>query len=409
MQQINFMKLTRTVLATLASLMLLLYCNKDSLWDTNVPETENDPTASEIEGFIFRPALVDATDERVAALKLPEGFSISKFAETNVHPRILVVSAAGHLYYSDREAGTVSMLKDDNNDGRAESPVIVATLKGAHGLAIHQGIMYIATVTEIYKATVNGDGTVSAPSLIYEKLPDGGQHPNRTLKVGPDGMLYVSIGSSCNSCAETNPLHATMVRMDLGGKNATIFASGLRNTIGFDWHPQSGELWGMDHGIDWLGDNEQKEELNLLKQGGFYGWPYIYGEGKYNGGTRPPADSTYQQYLAKTTLPAQLYDAHAAPMQMIFYSSDKFGPNYQNDAFIAMRGSWNRSKPSGYKIVRIDFENGQPVKLEEFAGNFLADNNRSQFGRVVGMAAGKNGELFFSDDNNGIIYRVVRN
>ena len=400
--------LTKTLYVVLA-LSMLLYCSKDSLWDTTVPETEDEPTSSEIKGYIFRPALVSATNERVAQLKLPTGFSIHKFAETGGHPRILAISPAGNVYYSDKEAGTVTRLSNTDNDDSAEVKQVVATLKGAHGLSIHQGKMYIATVKEVYVSSINADGSLTTPALLISDLPDGGQHPNRTLAVGPDNMLYVSVGSTCNSCSETNPANATLLRYDLAGKNPIIYASGLRNTIGFAWHPASGNLWGMDHGIDWLGDNEQKEELNAIVQNKFYGWPYIYGEGKYNGMTRPPADSTYQQFLSKTQLPTLLYDAHSAPMQMAFYPGNNFGAEYTNDAFVAFRGSWNRSKPAGYKIVRVHFENGTPVRFEDFLSGFLVDNNRSQFARVVGVAVHPDGSLFISEDANGVIYRISKN
>lgn len=402
------MKKNQALWLTLLSLFALMYCGKDGLWDTTVPETEDDATASEIEGFIFRPASVDATDERVSRLKLPAGFSVSKYFETKVHPRILAVSEQGFVYYSDREAGTVSLITDPDKDGKGNAVTVVATLEGAHGLAIRNNNMYIATVREIYRAAINGDGTLGTPALLYDKLPDGGQHPNRTIGFDPAGNMYVSVGSTCNSCAETNPMNATIVRFDPSGNDPKIFASGLRNTIGFGWHPATGQLWGMDHGIDWLGDNQQHEELNAISDGKFFGWPYIYDDGKYNPGTRPPADSTYQQYLQKTVLPSLMYNAHAAPMQMAFYNKDQFGDAYRNNAFIAMRGSWNRSKPSGYEIVRVVFENGQPTKFESFVSGFLVDNNRSQFARLVGVAVHPDGSLLFCDDSNGVVYRVIK-
>jgi glucose/arabinose dehydrogenase len=390
--------------------ILIYSCTKDDdFWDWMIPETEDQPTSGQVNGYIFRPAIVPATAERVQQLKLPSGFKVSKFAEQLGKPRILAISPAGHVYTTDREAGIVMLLKDTNNDGVSDSKQTVATLPQAHGLAIHNGRMYIAAVREVYVAPINGDGTLGQPQLIMSNLPDAGQHPNRTLAVGPDNMLYLSIGSTCNSCDESNRLNATMVRSDLDGSNLTVYAKRLRNTIGFGWHPTTGEFWGMDHGIDWLGDDEQKEELNLIKQNANYGWPYIFGEGKYNPGDNPPGDTTYQQYLAITTLPTLLYDAHAAPMQMAFYTGSKFPQEYRNDAFVAMRGSWNRSKPSGYKVVRIHYENGKPVRIDDFLTGFLVDNNRSHFARLVGVAMHPDGSLLVSDDTNGVIYRVTYN
>lgn len=383
-------------------------CSKDDdFWDWMVPETEDEPTSGQINGYIFRPALAPASAENVQQLKVPTGFTVAKFAEELGKPRILVVSPAGHVYYSDREAGTVTMLHDSNNDGVSDAKIVVATIRQAHGLAIHDGDMYIVAVKELYKAPINPDGTLGQPVMLLNNLPDGGQHPNRTLAFGPDGKMYLSIGSTCNSCDEPNELNATLVQANADGSGMQVFAKGLRNTIGFAWHPQTGELWGMDHGIDWLGDDDQKEELNLLTQGGNYGWPYIFGEGRYNPGDRPPGDTTYQQYLQLTTLPTLTYQAHAAPMQLAFYNGTQFPTEYQGDAFVAMRGSWNRSEPVGYKVVRVHFEGGKPVRIDDFLTGFLVNNNKAHFGRLVGVAVHTDGSLLVSDDTNGVIYRVA--
>ncbi|MEI6946426.1 PQQ-dependent sugar dehydrogenase [Paraflavisolibacter sp. H34] len=396
-------------LAVLALMTGIVYsCSKDDdFWDWMVPETKDTATAAQVNGYVFRPALAPASAENVGKLKVPSGFTVAKFAEGLGKPRILAVSPAGHVYASDREAGVVLLLKDTNGDGVSDSKQTVATIKQAHGLAIHQGKMYIAAVREVYVAAINGDGTLGPPSLIINALPDGGQHPNRTLAVGPDGLLYITVGSTCNACPEPNPMNATIVRSNLNGTGLAIYAKGLRNTIGFGWHPQTSELWGMDHGIDWLGDDDQKEEVNQIKAGAHYGWPYIYGEGKYNPADRPPGDTTYQQYLQLSTLPALTYQAHAAPMQLAFYTGTKFPAEYSNDAFVAMRGSWNRSQPVGYKVVRLHFENGKPVRFDDFLTGFLVQNNKAHFGRLVGVAVHTDGSLLVSDDTNGVIYRVA--
>ncbi|WP_256011620.1 PQQ-dependent sugar dehydrogenase [Desertivirga xinjiangensis] len=402
--------LTRIFGVTLLLAGLIYGCKKgDGFWDTIVPETEEETTSAQINGYVFRPALVQATDANIAQLKVPAGFKVAKFADQLGKPRILLAGNNGVVYASDREAGLVTMLKDNNNDGLAEVRQIVATIKQAHGLAIYNNQMYITSVREVYRSNINPDGTLTQPQMIINNLPDGGQHPNRTLAFGPDGMLYITVGSTCNACDEPNGKNATILRANADGSNISVYAKGLRNTIGFGWHPQTGELWGMDHGIDWLGDNEQKEELNLIKHNGNYGWPYIYGDGKYNPGTNPPpGDTTYQQYLQMTTLPSLLYDAHAAPMQMVFYTKNLFPSEYVNDAFVTMRGSWNRSQPVGYKVVRLRFENGQPVRFEDFLTGFLVNNNRAHFARPVGLTVHSDGSLLVGDDTNGVIYRISR-
>jgi glucose/arabinose dehydrogenase len=378
------------------------------LWESIIPETDKEPTSSEIKGYVFYPAVQPATDENIAQLRVPAGFRVTKFADKLGKPRILVTGPGGQIYASDREAGIVLMVQDMNNDGVGEVIKTVANIKQVHGLTIHNNKMYMVAVNEVYVADMNADGTLGQPRMLINDLPDGGQHPNRTIAFGPDGKMYLTVGSTCNSCPEPNPENATILRAEEDGSNRKIFAKGLRNTIGFGWHPETNELWGMDHGIDWLGDDEQKEEVNMIKQGADYGWPYIYGEGKYNPGDRPKGDTTYSQYLQKTTLPTLTYQAHSAPMGMAFYNGAMFPAEYKNDAFVAMRGSWNRSTPVGYKIVRMHFKNGKPVRFEDFVTGFIVGNNRAHFGRLVGVTVHTDGSLLFSDDTNGVIYRVSR-
>jgi glucose/arabinose dehydrogenase len=381
--------------------------NDDDFWDAFIPETDEEATSAQVNGYFFYPAVQPATDANIAGLKVPQGFKVTKFADGLGKPRILVVNSQGNVYASDREKGIVIMITDSNGDGIADDTKTVANIKQVHGLFIHQNKLYMAAVKELYVSDINGDGTLGQPKMLLDDLPDGGQHPNRTIGFGPDNKMYISVGSTCNSCPEPNPENATILRAEEDGSGRKVFAKGLRNTIGFGWHPETGQLWGMDHGIDWLGDDEQKEELNQIAQGANYGWPYIYGEGKYNPGDRPEGDTTYQQYLQKTTLPQLTYQAHSAPMSMAFYSQGMFPAEYKNDAFVAMRGSWNRSSPVGYKIVRVHFENGKPVRFEDFVTGFIVDNNKAHFGRLVGVAVHEDGSLLFSDDTNGVIYRVA--
>lgn len=390
----------------IGGLVLLASCSKDEVFDPQIPETNEQPTSSQVQGNVFEPALVQATDARITQLKAPSSFTVTKFADSLGKPRMLTVGEAGAVYVTDRMAGTVTLLRDTNNDGRADQKQTVASIKDVHGLTIHAGKMYLVAIKDVYVSTINSDGTLTEPQRIINDLPDGGQHPNRTIAFGPDGYMYITVGSTCNACADSNPENATILRANADGTGRIIYANGLRNTIGFGWHPQTQELWGLDHGIDWLGDDQQEEELNLIKQGAFYGWPYIYGDGRYNPHPRPMGDTTYADILAKTTLPSLLYEPHAAPMGMIFYTGSQFPAEYQNDAFATMRGSWNRTKPSGYKVVRIHFENGKPVSAQDFVTGFLVNNNQAQFGRPVGITMHTDGSLLFTDDNNGVIYRV---
>jgi len=373
-------------------------------------KTEEDPQGlTRVQGHVFKPALVPASDANVSQLKLPAGFAVNKFAENLGKPRMITVGAAGQVYVTDREAGKVTLLQDTNGDGVSDAATTVLEKESVHGITIHNNKMYLVTIKEVLSADINANGSLGTPQILISDLPDAGQHPNRTIAFGPDGFMYITVGSTCNACDEPNEEHATVLRANADGTNRTVYAKGLRNTIGFGWHPQTGEMWGMDHGIDWLGDEEQHEELNKIVQGANYGWPYIYDDGKFNPQPSPKGDTTYQQYLALTTLPVLLYQAHSAPLGMVFYSGTQFPTEYQNSAFITMRGSWNRRVPSGYKVVRLRFENGQPTVFEDFLTGFLVNNNRDHFARIVGITTHTDGSLLITDDTNGVVYRVAYN
>lgn len=355
----------------------------------------------------FKPDKVPATGERIAGLKAPQGFEVKAFAKDLQNVRIIAVAPSGDIYVSRRDQGDVLLLKDANEDGVLdEAPRTVAHRPSVHGLAIGDGHLYMATATEVFRAPLNPDGSLGAIERIINDLPDGGQHPNRTLAFGPDGMLYISVGSSCNACNESNPEHATLLRASPDGKSRTIFASGLRNTLGFAWDPKTGELWGMDHGIDFLGDDVQPEELNHIVKGKQYGWPHIWGKNGQNPQSTPPGEITKAQWAQMSEPMVLGYTAHAAPMQLVFYTGSQFPAAYRGDAFVTMRGSWNRKPASGYEVVRIRFRNGQPVTFEPFLSGFLTDGGQKHIARPVGLAVTRGGALLVGDDANGGIYRV---
>lgn len=233
---------------------------------------QGDGTEAAISAHVVKPIKAEPTAERIKQLKVPTGFSIKPFATGLKNVRILAVAPDGTVYASRREEGDVLMLKDANGDGQADGePIEVAHRAGTHGIAIQDGKFYLVTAKEVFVADIRSDGTLGELEMIIGDLPDAGQHPNRTISFGPDGMLYISVGSTCNGCNESNPENATLLRASPDGKSRIIFARGLRNTIGFAWEPQTGELWGMDHGIDFLGDNQQPEELNRIELGKQYG------------------------------------------------------------------------------------------------------------------------------------------
>lgn len=351
------------------------------------------------------PQRVAPTDERLAQLKLPEGFRIAKFADRLGMPRIMAVGDDGTLYVTRPKSGDVVALRDTDGDGVADArDIATGDLPEVHGITLHDGKMYLVTVNDVYVADMEGN-QVDEPKRIIQGIPPGGRHPNRTLGFGPDGMLYITVGSTCNCCFEPSEESAAVLQANPQDWTRKVFASGLRNTIGFGWHPQTKVMWGMDHGSDWLGDDFPPEELNRLEGGKFYGWP-LAGGGRIIELQTYPEGFDREEYLAKTVPPVLEYQAHAAPIQMAFYTGTQFPAEYRNDAFVAMHGSWNREPPIGYEVVRIDFnEQGDPVRFEPFITGFLVEGP-AFFGRPCGVAVGKDGSLFIGDDANGVVYRV---
>jgi Raf kinase inhibitor-like YbhB/YbcL family protein len=370
---------------------------------------QGDGTRVAAEANVFKPQKVAATQERVASLKVAPGFRVAVFAEGLKNARVIAVAPGGLVYVSRRDQGDVVMLRDADGDGRADGPArIVASRPGAHGLAYRNGKLFVATVKEVFVADVRGDGSLGPFTMLVGDLPDAGQHANRTIAFGPDGMLYVSVGSTCNACNESNQENATLLRMRPDGLSRIVFATGLRNTIGFGWHPATGELWGMDHGIDYLGDDQQPEELNRIEHGKRYGWPHVWGDGGLNPQSTPTGDVSKEAWRA-TSVPMVLgYTAHAAPMQLVFYpAGGSFPREYAGDAFVTMRGSWNRLAASGYEVVRLRFQDGKPVAFEPFVTGFLVDGGQAHFARPMGLAVAGDGALLVGDDANGVIYRVA--
>ena len=351
---------------------------------------------------VNRPEKVPFKQEYLSRLKLPPGFEINVFADNLGKPRMLAVRDDGGVYVTRPSTEDVVLLQDTNGDGRADQNKTVAqNIKLVHGIALHNDKLYLCGEKELYSANLDGTNL----KRLISDLPDGAQHPNRTIQFGPDGMLYISVGSTCNACKETNPEHATILRSDGNSAKRTVVMKGLRNTIGFGWHPKTKQMWGMDHGSDERGDDLPPEELNQLEKGD-YGWPYCFDKKQVDPRTSEPEGTTKEAYCQQTKGSTLGYQAHSAPIAMVFYNGKQFPAEFNGDAFIAMHGSWNRKTPVGYKVVRLKFKNGQPIAFEDFVTGFLIDDGQHQFGRPAGVTVHKDGSLLFSDDNNGVIYRV---
>jgi glucose/arabinose dehydrogenase len=362
-----------------------------------------------------RPERRDFSEALLAQLSVPAGFRVSVFARDLENPRGLIAAPNGDIYVAEREAGRVRLLRDTNGDGRADVSRVVADgmndgMEGVHGLAIRNGRLYMITVNELYSAPIQEDGGLGERALHIDDIPDGGQHPNRTMAWGPDGHLYISVGSQTNGVPEPDDRTATMLRVNPDNWEYEIHAEGLRNTIGFGWHPVSGNFYGFDHNTDHRGDNWPPEEVNHIVQGRHYGWPFCGGnrEVDWHVAQNPDGDLPRQEFCARTEPPVLTYVAHAAPMQMVYYTGNQFPAEFRNDAFVTMRGSWNRNPPIGYEVVRVRFNaQGLPTAIEPFVGGWLVENGRAHFGRLMGIAQAGDGALLVGDDTNGVIYRIA--
>jgi glucose/arabinose dehydrogenase len=358
---------------------------------------------------LTRPGTEPVTPQTLARLRVLPGFRVDVWAQGLEGPRVLALAPDGSVLVSCPGKGRVLRLRDADGDGRAEeAQPVLEGLEGVHGLAVHEGQLYLAAPGTLYVAPLAADGTPGPARPLVTGLPPGGQHAKPAVGVGPDGRLYLSVGSSCNACTGEDGKRAVLLRFGLDGSGKEVFARGLRNTMGFAWHPDTGELWGMDHGSDHRGNDLPPEELNLLQPGGDYGWPYVYGARVPDLLMEAP-EGVMREAHAERTRPMVLgYQAHSAPIQLLFHDGRGASADLRGDAFVTMHGSWNREPPTGYKVVRIRFSQGRPVRFEDFLTGFLAPDHQKQSGRPAGLVELPDGSLLVGDDTNGVLYRVSR-
>ena len=354
------------------------------------------------------PQHLDFLPEMANLLKVPDGWEVKVAASGLGKPRMLYTGQNGQLYITRRDGGDVLMLKDIDGDNKFdEVKTVLSDFKGVHGITIKDGYMYLCSIKELRRYPVKTDGTLGDMELLIDDLPDAGQHPNRTIAFGPDNMLYMTVGTLCNDCKESDKEAATILQIDPKTWKRSIFASGLRNTIGIDFHPQTGELWGIDNGGDGKGSEWPPEEVNHIVKGGNYGFPYAYGKQEVDQSREDPAGDI-KEAVVKTTQPSTLeLTAHMAPIAFQFFrAGSNVPPDYIGDGLVAWHGSWNAKKAVGFKVQRIKFQNGVAVGAEDFLTGFLKGNNR--FGRPTGISITPTGVIYVSDDANGVIYAVKR-
>jgi len=336
-------------------------------------------------------------------IRVPSGFNIGTYATGIDNARWLAFTAAGDLLVSSPRAGKVFLLaRDADKNGKADAMrVLLDGLDRPHGLALRDGWLYVAETGAVLRTRFDAaSGVVSGDiERIVTDFPAGGNHWTRTIDFGPDGGLYVSVGSSCNVCIEDDPKRAALLRYEPDGSGGRIFATGLRNTVGFAWHPATGELFGTDNGRDRLGDDFPPCELNRIVDGGFYGWPYA------NGDKAPDPNFGHHTDKVETSLaPVFHFRAHNAPLGIAFYDGSQFPAHYRNAAFVGLHGSWNRSRKDGYKVVAV-WVDGDTPRAEDFVVGFELDEN--VIGRPVDVKVGPDGALYVTDDFAGSVYRIA--
>jgi glucose/arabinose dehydrogenase len=334
------------------------------------------------------------------SLTVPAGFKVTVFAPDVPGVRYLALGPGGVVYASQpglrtEPNGTIVRLPDANGDGVADSVVVVARgLNRPFGIAFRGDTMYVAEE----KRVTRFDPGSSAPVVVVPQIPGGTGHNTRTIVFGNDGKMYVSVGSSCNICDESDSMRAAVVQFNRNGSGGRVFARGLRNSVGLAINPTTGELWATNNDRDQLGDDLPPERINIIKDGKYYGWPQCYLPGQRN-----PEYSTAD--CSGVEPPAITFQAHSAPLGMNFYTGTAFPADYHGDAFVAFHGSWNRSVPTGDKVVRVQVQNGRPVAIDDFVTGWQRPNG-SRWGRPVGILMGTDGALLVSDDMGGKIWRI---
>ena len=347
------------------------------------------------------PPTADAQNE--PPLKVPAGFAIEVFAARAGSPRFMVLDPAGTLLVSEPAKGRVLALPDRNGTGKADTiQTVVDGLDRPHGLAFKDGALYVAENGRVQRFRYD-PATLKAtqPAVVVPGLPAGGGHWTRTAVFGPDGALYVSVGSSCNVCRESDKRRAAVLRYNADGGGEHIFAAGLRNAVGLAFQPGTGALWATVNERDWRGDDLPPDMITEVRDGAFHGWPDCL----VVGGKAIPDDRFEKGARCdRVTPPTVEIQAHSAPLGLAFYTGTQFPAEYRGSLFVALHGSWNRTVPTGYKVVRVRFRDGKPAGVEDFATGWL--EGRSAYGRPVDLIVGRDGALYLSDDGAGRIYRI---
>lgn len=336
-------------------------------------------------------------------LQLPAGFAISIYADNLANARTLALGKNGIVYVGTRKEGTVYAIQDSNADGFADKRYIIAThLNMPNGVAYQDEDLYVAETNKIIRFK-NIDQLLNNPpnpEVIFNKLPSDIHHGWKYLRFGPDSKLYTAVGAPCNICLPEKDIYSSLARLNKNGSEFEIIARGIRNSVGFDWQPGTNKLFFTENGRDHLGDDIPPDELNSWsKKGQHFGYPFCHG------GDIPDPEFSGDKKCAQFTAPEWKFRAHMAPLGMRFYTGKSFPERFRNQLFVAQHGSWNRTKPQGYRIALVKFKNGKPVSEQAFISGWLTSNDKV-LGRPTDLLQMPDGSLLIADDTLGVIYRV---
>lgn len=382
-----------------ALVLVCLVCCQNKPQDTVSPTTINTISSAE-------PAITPYSKTLpLEKVKMPVGFSIAVFAEVN-NARSLAMGDKGTLFIGNRNGDKVYAVKDTNGDGVADQKWIIASgLNMPCGVAFKNGSLYVAEVSRILRFDKIEDnlGKNVSPVVLRDDYPTETHHGWKYIAFGPDGNLYVPVGAPCNICKSDDEIFASITSLTGDGKQRKVFASGVRNTVGFTWHPITKELWFTDNGRDMLGDDTPPCELNRApKEGMHFGYPYCHG------GTISDPEFGSKRACTEFTKPAQNLGPHVAPLGLKFYTGTMFPEVYKNQLFIAEHGSWNRSKKIGYRVSLVKVkDNKEATSYETFASGWLDEATQKSWGRPVDVLVLADGSMLVSDDQANVVYRIT--
>jgi glucose/arabinose dehydrogenase len=335
------------------------------------------------------------------AISLPPGFSISIIATGLSYPRFMAFDPAGNLIVGSLDDSVYRVAINSGAAAVQQPETLLRGLTAPHSVAFNDGYLYVAETGSVKRYPYASDGTLGAPEVVISDLPLVGEHFTRTVDFGPDGKMYVGVGSSCNICDEQDPHRAAISQYNADGSGYDRFAWGTRNPVGLAFQPSTGALWATVNERDYQGNEIPPDLVTLVQQNDNFGWPDCQPP---NATPQDPGDD-----CSGVTPPSVGIQAHSAPLGLAFYTGSQFPSDYQGDLFVAEHGSWNRQPPAPPQIVRVHFQNGQPVSVSDFATGWQTSSSGARWGRPAGIIVAPDGSLIVSDDQSGVLYRISYN